>query len=220
MKIVMISDTHGQHRKLKVPDGDILIHAGDAMTGGMDPREIVDLNDWFGELPHPSKIVIAGNHDFLFEKVDTARGLFTNATYLQDEYTRVEGLKIYGSPWQPEFFNWAFNLPRGEALKRKWDLIPADTDILITHGPPWGYQDYVPRWGKHEQYQEHVGCEELLKRVQEVKPMIHVFGHIHCGAGYTQDDHTTYVNAAVVDEQYRVRHSPTVITLKKEKNRE
>lgn len=211
MKIVMISDTHGEHRKLKVPDGDILIHAGDAMTDGMNPREIVDLNAWFGELPHPNKIVIAGNHDFLFEKVDVARGLYTNATYLQDEYTYVNGLMIYGSPWQPEFFNWAFNLPRGEEIKKKWDLIPTRTDILVTHGPPHGYQDWVGR--------NRVGCEELLKRVKEVKPIIHVFGHIHSGAGYTQDEHTTYVNAAVVDERYRVRHNPTVIDLKSNKEK-
>lgn len=97
MKIAMLSDTHGQHRKLTVPDGDILIHAGDSMTDGMNPQELVDLNDWFGTLPHPHKILIAGNHDFLFEKVDIARGLITNATYLQDEYVTINGLKIYGS---------------------------------------------------------------------------------------------------------------------------
>jgi Icc-related predicted phosphoesterase len=210
MKIVMLSDTHGEHRKVEVPDGDILIHAGDSMADGMNPRELEDLNDWFGTLPHPNKILIAGNHDLLFEKVDIARGLITNATYLQDEYTHVNGLKIYGSPWQPEFFNWAFNLPRGAALKQKWDMIPDDTDILVTHGPPFGYQDHVPRGWKGP---EHVGCGELLARVKVVKPIIHVFGHIHAGAGYTQDEHTTYVNAAVVDGRYKVRYNPTVITL-------
>jgi Icc-related predicted phosphoesterase len=211
MKIVMLSDTHGEHRKVKVPDGDLLIHAGDSMTDGMNPRELEDLNDWFGTLPHPNKILIAGNHDFLFEKVDITRGLITNATYLQDEYVHVDGLKIYGSPWQPEFFNWAFNLPRGAALKQKWDMIPSNTDILVTHGPPFGYQDTVKHW----KGPEHAGCKDLLDRVKEVKPIIHVFGHIHSGAGYTQDGSTTYVNAAVVDERYRVRHNPTVITLKR-----
>lgn len=214
MKIVMISDTHGQHHKLKVPYGDLLIHAGDSMTEGMNPRELEDLNDWFGTLPHPHKILIAGNHDWLFEKLDITRGLITNATYLQDEYTHVNGLKIYGSPWQPEFFNWAFNLPRGEALRRKWSMIPSDTDILVTHGPPFGYQDLAGRIGGGR---EHTGCEDLLDRVKAIKPLIHVFGHIHAGAGYTQDGTTTYVNAAVVDEGYRIKHNPTVITLKEGK---
>ncbi len=208
LKIVMISDTHGEHRKIKIPECDLLIHAGDILQGGMEVGILEDFNKWLGEQPAKGIVCIAGNHDFIFEKVDIARGLITNATYLQDEYTHVNGLKIYGSPWQPEFFNWAFNLPRGEAIKKKWDMIPTDTDILVTHGPPLGYQDRVGN--------KHVGCEELEKRVKEIKPLIHVFGHIHCGAGYTQDEHTTYVNAAIVDEAYRVRYEPTVITLKKE----
>lgn len=218
MKVVMIADTHGQHRKLNVPDGDILIHAGDSMTSGNNYRELTDLNDWFGELPHKYKILIAGNHDFLFEKIDDCRKLITNAVYLQDEEIVIDGLKIYGSPWQPEFYNWAFNLPRGAELAEKWAKIPDDTDILVTHGPPYGYQDWVPRWGKSEgKYDGNVGCDDLLTRVKEIKPLLHVFGHIHCAAGYVETPETIFVNAAVVDEGYRVKHNPTVISLKKNK---
>lgn len=199
MKVVMTSDTHDLHRKLEVPDGDIFIHAGDILSDGMNPRTVVDFNNWLGELPHKHKFVIAGNHDFLFEKLQEARSLITNATYLQDESASVEGLKIYGSPWQPEFFNWAFNLQRGSEIKKKWDFIPEGTDILITHGPPWGYLDEIPKWGNNYRYQGHVGCEELLAKVIQIKPIVHVFGHIHNAAGYTQDKGITYVNASACD---------------------
>jgi len=84
----------------------------------------------------------------------------------------IEGVKFYGSPWQPRFFDWAFNLDRGEEIKKKWDLIPMDTDVLITHGPPYGILDLT-----HEG--EKVGCEELMKAVLRVQPKIHIFGHIH-----------------------------------------
>lgn len=219
MKVVCLSDTHGEHRKVGVPEGAILIHAGDFMTNGDNYREVEDFNDWLGTLPHLHKIVIAGNHDRLFEARPDARKLLTNATYLEDESVNVRGLTIYGSPWQPEFCNWAFNLPRGEPLAEKWKLIPDCTDILVTHGPPWGYQDYLPVRRPHGQIagmdRQHLGCEELLKRVQEVKPLLHVFGHIHYAAGYTQDAHTTYVNAAICDERYRAKQKPTVIDLKK-----
>jgi Icc-related predicted phosphoesterase len=103
---------------------------------------IKDFDDWLGTLPHKHKIVICGNHDLCFEdNPKEARKLMKNAHYLEDETIEIEGLKFYGSPWQPEFHNWAFNLNRGEEIKKKWDLIPNDTDVLITHGPPYGILD-------------------------------------------------------------------------------
>lgn len=191
MKFVLISDTHGLHDYLDVPDGDVLLHAGDCSKSGKH-EQIEDFNRFLGELPHPHKIIIAGNHDFGFEQRPAeTQALITNATYLEDEAVTINGVKIYGTPWQPEFHNWAFNLPRGAALKEKWDLIPADTDILITHGPPKNIGDRT-FMGKH------VGCDELTKRVKEIQPKIHLFGHIHENAGQWQMDDTLYINASMV----------------------
>src|SRR5271170_4080000 len=175
-----------------VPDGDILIHAGDAtMMGRMN--EIAAAGVWMRNLPHKHKIFVAGNHDWMFEKNPTlAVDLFNQgilgltdkpgSTYLQDSEVTVEGLRIYGSPWQPRFYDWAFNLDRGAAIKAKWDLIPEGLDVLITHGPPMGIHDQItPHLGSN-----HLGCEELMTAVERVKPKIHVYGHIHGGYGKTQ----------------------------------
>lgn len=217
LKVVMTSDTHEKHRQLIVPNGDIFIHSGDFSEGcdSNTVRRVIDFNNWLGELPHKHKIVVAGNHDFLFEKLPgQAEGLLTNATYLRDQAVVVEGLKIYGSPWQPEFGGWAFNLKRDSIwLKEKWDAIPDDTDILVTHGPPYGIRDWVGRPGGGV---ERVGDKLLLDRVLQVKPLIHVFGHIHAGAGYeTYKNGTVLVNAAACDERYRIKHDPTAIHLRK-----
>jgi Icc-related predicted phosphoesterase len=190
MKLVLMADTHGRHRNIDIPDGDVLIHAGDfsAWFGALD--ELHEFNDFLGQLPHPYKIVIAGNHDFSFERENAeSRAALTNAHYLQDDGIEIEGMTFYGSPWQPEFLNLAFNLPRGEPLRRKWRKIPPDTNVLITHGPPYGIGDKT--FDGH-----HVGCEDLLVRVQTIKPRLHVFGHIHEGRGQTEIDDTTFVNAA------------------------
>jgi len=217
MKIVMTSDTHEKHRQLVVPDGDIFIHSGDFSEGSdkNTVKSVQDFNAWLGELPHKHKIVVAGNHDFLFQNLPVeAESLLTNATYLRDMPVVVEGLKIYGSPWQPEFGGWAFNLPRdGDELRQIWSEIPDDTDILVTHGPPYGIRDWVGRLGGGV---ERVGDKLLLERVQQIKPLIHVFGHIHAGAGYeTAKYGTVFVNAAACNEAYKIKHDPTVIHLRK-----
>ena len=139
IRIVCISDTHGQHAKLGVPDGDVLIHAGDFMAFGDTPKEIIDFNQWLGGQPHRHKIVIAGNHDWMFERhPGAAKELLGNAIYLENSGTELAGLKIWGSPVQPEFNNWAFNVARGAAIRRYWEMIPDSTDVLVTHGPPYG----------------------------------------------------------------------------------
>ncbi|HXD88082.1 MAG TPA: metallophosphatase domain-containing protein [Urbifossiella sp.] len=189
MKVVCISDTHGSHRRLAVPPGDLLIHAGDVTVDGyLD--ELDDFNQWLGSLPHPNKVLIAGNHDFCFqEQASRARARITNAMYLEDDSAIVAGVKIYGSPWQPYFGGWAFNLRRGEPLAAVWAKIPDDADILVTHSPPEGILDRN-RWG------EPCGCRDLLNRVREVRPRLHVFGHIHEAAGLFHDGATTFVNAS------------------------
>jgi Icc-related predicted phosphoesterase len=187
--IVAVSDTHGYHDNLNVPDGDVFVHAGDlSKRGGLEEVEAFDR--WLASLPHRHKIVIAGNHDFCFENHPAeARARLKHCIYLQDEAVTVEGIKIYGSPWQPVFFDWAFNLPRGPALAAKWALIPDDTQLLVTHGPPHGSLDRT-----HDG--RLVGCEDLLKRVRQIRPRIHIFGHIHEAAGIVEEDGTIFVNAS------------------------
>ena len=214
MKIVCLSDTHNCNEQIVVPDGDILIHAGDATTVGNVPQ-IAAFNRWFANLPHQYKIFIAGNHDWLFETNNSyARQMLDDSIiYLQDSSIEVEGLKIYGSPWQPRFFDWAFNLNRGAELAEKWKLIPNDTDILITHGPPNGILDEVQR----QYWVENTGCEELRKKVEEIvkfgKLKLHVFGHIHCGYGQTEQFGVKFVNASNCDEEYNPTQLPIVIDL-------
>jgi predicted phosphohydrolase len=189
MRIICISDTHAQHHLTEVPEGDLLIHAGDVTRHGQ-LADVEAFDRWLGTLPHPQKVVICGNHDFCFqEKPAEARSRITNAIYLEDSGCEIDGLTIYGSPWQPWFGGWAFNLPRGEALAAVWAKIPKPLDILITHGPPAGILDRT-RAG------DLAGCRDLLDRVLEVKPRLHVFGHIHEAAGRLDDGDTIFVNAS------------------------
>lgn len=215
MKIVCLSDTHNCNEQITVPDGDILLHAGDATIRGTQP-EVEDFLGWFSELPHPNKIFVAGNHDWLYETNNHfARSITANFNikYLQDSFTEIEGLKIYGSPWQPRFFDWAFNLNRGAELAEKWQLIPNDIDILITHGPPNGILDEVER----KYWTENTGCEELRKRVEEISTLgklkLHLFGHIHCGYGQTEQFGVKFVNASSCDEEYKPTQPPIVVEI-------
>jgi len=203
IRLVAISDTHGLHRHLTIPDGDVLIHAGD-ITGHGQVEQVADFNDWLGTLPHRHKIVIAGNHDFCFEDqpVETA-ALLTNCIYLFDEAITLDGLYFYGSPWQPWFFDWAFNLRRGTEIRAKWELIPKETDVLITHGPPLGHGDLTS-------HGECVGCADLLESVRQKRPKLHIFGHIHEGYGMMQNEHTTFINASSCNLQYRPVQRPIV----------
>ena len=221
MKITFISDTHGKHNQLSkdLPGGDILIHAGDFMNSGYYKTEAIEFFNWFDAIDnYDTKVFIAGNHDRIMEDDPTwAQDYLTGfktIEYLQDDWMGLyfdgpngdmpeENIRIYGSPWQPEFYNWAFNLPRnGEEMKARWDAIPTDTDILVTHGPPFGYLD-IPGGQSIR-----VGCEMLRHRVDEIRPKIHVFGHIHGSAGYYFNGHTHFINASVLNEQYRYTNIP------------
>ena len=200
MRIVCVSDTHGAHRDLVVPDGDLFVHAGDITRRG-ELDTVADFDRWLGELPHRHKVVICGNHDFAFqEQPHAARGLITNAVYLEDSGVTVGGLTVYGSPWQPWFGGWAFNLERGPALAAVWAKIPDRTDILVTHGPPAGILDRTSRGIV-------AGCKDLFDRVWEVRPRLHVFGHIHESAGRSDIDGVTFVNAS----SFEGRGGPCVV---------
>lgn len=221
LKITLISDTHGKHNQLNkdLPGGDLLLHAGDFMNGGYEFQEATDFLEWFDKIDnYTDKIFIAGNHDRLFENiphwVENNLPKYPTIEYLQDEswvdyYDGHNGdypednLRIYGSPWQPEFYNWAFNLPRnGDKMKAYWDAIPDNTDILITHGPPYGHLD-IPGGQS-----VRVGCEMLRYRVDQIKPKIHVFGHIHGGYGHYYNGHTHFFNASVLNERYSYSNLP------------
>lgn len=229
VKLIFISDTHSLHEgmlynlnKLTDPDQtNILIHCGDLTNVGRE-YETKDFVRWFERLQGFNlKIFIAGNHDFSFEKkpdylselIDKEELLKSNVVYLEDESYEYlipefnKPLKFYGSPWQPEFYDWAFNLPRnGNGLNDKWNNIPSDVDVLITHGPSYGILDKTPD-------NLNVGCELLRMRVLELKPFIHSFGHIHNSRGFEMYNRTLCINAAICTEQYRPINKPIIVDI-------
>jgi len=217
MKITFISDTHNKHKEITgdLPGGDLLIHAGDISSMG-HKHEIQQFCKWFNSLDNYTvKTFIAGNHDFGFQTEPKMTKEVVNSykdiVYIQDSFLGYgvdteNYVKIYGSPWQPEFHNWAFNLPKdGWELEQAWDEIPEDTDILITHGPAFGYLDTI--MGQYD----NLGCELLTKRIKTIKPKIHVCGHIHSGYGYVFDGDTHFINASVLDEQYQYTQKPLTV---------
>lgn len=204
--IVFISDTHNRHGEITLPDGDILVHCGD-LTGRGTLNEIRTFGEWMHEQKgFAHKIVIAGNHDWEFERNPDAAlsellgigKVKHDIIYLRDSEVAVEvrgrTLRIYGSPWQPYFQDWAFNL-LPDQLKEVWSKIPDGLDVLITHGPPLGVLDRI-RGG------EHVGCEYLLDEVLRAKPKIHAYGHIHESYGIRREVETVFVNASTCTLNY------------------
>lgn len=220
MKLTIISDTHNKHNLVHydLPGGDLLIHAGDISSMGYE-HEILNFCTWYDKIiTYDHKVFIAGNHDWGFlnnaGKINGLLTQFKTIDYLQDDKKTLyydgpngditeDNITIWGSPWQPEFYNWSFNLPRnGEELKEKWNQIPS-VDILVTHGPAWGFLDDVE--GRRGQ---HLGCELLAQRIKLIKPKIHICGHIHSGHGHYFDGVTHYFNASVLDERYLYANKP------------
>ncbi|MEM9490009.1 MAG: metallophosphatase domain-containing protein [Myxococcota bacterium] len=189
MRIVAVADTHGFEANLSpVPDGDLFIHAGDLLRMGR-LSELEPVAAWIRALPHRHKVVVAGNHDWCFiDDPRSARALLgPTVIYLEDSAAEIAGLRLWGSPWQPEYHSWAFNLPRGTALAEKWAMIPADTDVLITHGPARGLGDRV-------YLDQHEGCGDLRAALERVQPMLHLCGHIHEDGGLWQLGPSCVVN--------------------------
>ena len=233
IRISVISDTHTRHGlipKEDLPGGDILICAGDIMNSGYNKNDIHDFCTWFQSLKqYEDKVFIAGNHDRLFEnepyEVEGYLKDYPLIDYLQDSQLTLYGdgpngdypegnIRIYGSPWQPEFYSWAFNLPKNSLqLAAKWEAIPDNTDILITHGPAYDTLDTVVG-----RFWDNLGCNLLAERIAVVKPKIHVCGHIHSGYGYEFKDGTHFFNAAVLDEQYEYTQKPMTFDWDKETN--
>jgi len=181
MKIFAISDTHGKHEQVQIPEGtDMLIHAGDfsnIKSASFNYNEVNLFLMWLQQQPVKYKVIIAGNHDtsiesrFITKKDFKDKGII----YLEHELIEIEGIKIFGSPYTPEFHNWAFNRKR-EKLGKIWDSIPDDIDVLITHGPPKGILDSAQRDNNNH---EHAGCSALLKKVLKIQPKYMISGHIH-----------------------------------------
>ncbi len=209
MKFVAISDTHGDHHHLTLPPGDVIIHAGDISANGK-LEQVEDFIHWFDALDYPHKILIAGNHDWY---LDTHAALFakllstTSITYLNDSGVKIDGVSLWGSPITPVFFDWAFQREHGEAIASHWRLIPENTQILITHGPPHGIMDLVP---ENDGSLSNAGCKQLLKRVQAISPVVHLFGHIHEGFGEYRAGGTRFLNVCSMNSSYRLQN-PAVV---------
>lgn len=212
-KIVAISDSHGKHREIVIPECDILIHAGDFTyfsKGG--ESEIKDFLSWFNNQPAKHKIFIAGNHEVFWEskKHEILKLIPPGVHYLNDESIIIDNIKIWGSPITPYFYGWAYNRNRGEEIKKHWDLIPNDVDILVTHGPAFGILD--------NSIDGSVGCEELLKKIESSPPSIHIFGHIHLG-GKTiriiKNKEVKFYNSALVNGKYEIKRKPHIFEFQK-----
>jgi predicted phosphohydrolase len=191
LRIVLLGDTHQLHREVEVPDGDILIHAVDFTIFSKSMNAITDFNTWLGELPHRHKILIFGNHEFFAEADPSKRSMLTSAVVLINEGTEIEGVRIWGSPVTPLYGD-AFGLSSAEDRRQLYAQIPEDTDILVTHGPPFGILDSAPHSDVHS------GCRKLLDAVMRVQPKLHVFGHVHGAHGIFHTSQTTFVNAALL----------------------
>ncbi|KAJ8902316.1 hypothetical protein NDN08_006723 [Rhodosorus marinus] len=191
MRLVCISDTHDYHQEIEIPDGDVLIHAGDFTEGG-SASDIRRFNEWLGTLPHRNKIVIGGNMDFALGIMSKAEAddTLSNAIYLQDSQVEIDGYVFYGSPFTPKFVG-VFQLYNATDTQEMISKIPDRVDVLITHGPPYGILDSPSSGG-------HVGCQALERKVMEIDPKIHVFGHIHNSYGSMRqgDKGTLFANVA------------------------
>ena len=201
MNICAASDLHGTLPD--IPACDLLLLGGDLCPvsnhGIAFQAEWLDttFRRWLAAIPARMIVGVAGNHDFVFERYPELVPRDLRWTYLQDSGLTWEGLRLWGTPWQPWFFDWAFNLYEPE-LVGKWALIPPDTDILVLHGPPRTYGDGVPRAGG----MDHTGSPSLLRRIEEIAPRLAIFGHIHEGRGEWRIGRTTLANVTILDEKY------------------
>jgi hypothetical protein len=206
MHIRAVSDLHGQLPA--IPPCDLLLLGGDLCP--VSNHEIgfqaewldTTFRRWLESVPARHIVGVAGNHDFIFEKLPETVPTDLPWTYLQDRGCEIEGFRLWGTPWQPWFFDWAFNLYENE-LKQKWALIPEGTDILVLHGPPFGFGDAVPRGGGMI---EHTGSHSLLERIRTIRPRLAIFGHIHEGRGEYRNGDTVLANVSLLDVNYRAVH--------------
>jgi len=218
MRLVCISDTHSLHDRMPpIPQGDLLIHAGDCTGSGLLPQ-IHEFARWMGAQSHPHKILVAGNHDFCFDK--KLRGSNMSAwarefceqngiTYLRGESVSIQGINFFGFPWQPIFRHMAFNA-RAAELRGRLRIVPDDTHVLVSHGPAYGVLDFIPNEDRH------VGCQALAKRIEQLPNLVaHICGHIHEGHGFFErkTDGIKFVNASICTDRYKPTNKPIIIDL-------
>jgi predicted phosphodiesterase len=209
MRIICLSDTHNQHDQIAVPDGDFLIHAGDATLNGTTD-ETTSFMNWLSAQPHATKIFVPGNHDEPFaqrKELAILRKMFPKVRILIDQELRLRGMRIYGAPWLPAVFSdpthWLG--VRSPQLQKKWEAIPDDTALLVTHGPPCGILD------KNEGGQ-YIGDPVLAYRLSQLADLrLHVFGHVHASIGTMEKNGRLSLNAAICDSKYRPTRKPAVI---------
>lgn len=205
MKIICISDTHNKHKELTIPFGDVIIHAGDITESGTR-KETLDFLKWFAALPHPHKILIAGNHDFFLEKHQKNPSVIIpeNIHFLNDNGVRINNVNFWGSPVTPGNGSWAFNKNGKSELLMHWNLIPENIDFLITHSPPYGLLDELDN-------KQHIGCKELYKRIKDLKIPNHIFGHVHNDYGIVRTRNTVFINSASLDGKHRPINTPLIV---------
>lgn len=226
LKICCISDTHGHHKKVTIPECDVLIHAGDYTNRG-SKEDVESFLKWFSAQDNALfKVFINGNHDLNGDSkfdIETGADIWwetmlrdygvnqpdSTMFHLLNTGVSICGLNIWGSPYTPDFYpeHWAYNAPRGEKIRRIWDLIPYGQDIIVTHGPPAGIGDYIP------DQDVSVGCEDLKARITDLKPKIHTFGHTHDGYCIGEQYGITYINASICNEAYRPVNKPILTTI-------
>jgi predicted phosphodiesterase len=220
MKIWFISDTHCQHHSLTVPeDADLVIHCGDESNHSVpwrNEQEARDFFRWFVGLSIPKKIFVPGNHSIAVEKGLVVPSDYPSISFLIHDEIKHQGLRIFGSPYTPEFFDWAYMKPRDE-LKPIWESIPSSIDILITHGPPKGVLDVTRDMDTRQPI--HVGSRSLRLEVENrIKPRAHAFGHIHDEGdirnyGQLNRSGVLYLNASCCDLGGDLKNHGTLIEL-------
>ncbi|MFK7852578.1 MAG: metallophosphatase domain-containing protein [Granulosicoccus sp.] len=212
MRLVCISDTHGDHEQLELPPGDVLIHAGDLTAHGKR-EETQAVMRWLGAQKFAHKLCVAGNHDDFMEDDPESTANYASESgvvLLSDSGISIDGVSFWGSPITPRFLDWSFMRDPGAPIEAHWDLIPDSTDVLITHGPPYGILDEVIR---KDGGLEHAGCPSLLKTVRSIAPSFHLFGHIHEGRGRFGENNVSFCNISTMNEHYQITHPPVVIDI-------
>lgn len=222
-KLALIGCTHGYHEQVAVPECDILIHTGDCMADGRYTGELEEFLGWFERQPAKHKVLIAGNHDRIFEREPKlVRSILDDheITYLEDSDAVIMGLTFWGSPISKRFLNWAFNRDPGEEILQHWRKIPNETDVLVTHGPPFGFLDKSNNWNEAtgKKFTDNLGDRDLRDEMYRVLPRLHVFSHIHGSGGETSYIHDNgykviLVNTSMVDEGYVPNRKPIVVEL-------
>lgn len=216
MKLVCVSDTHGFHREVVVPPGDVLVHAGD-ITGKGEIDVALDCAAWMAEQPHKHKIVVPGNHDFCFDISQTkydarARDAFEalGVHFLIDTARTLDGIKFYGSPWVPNLNTWAF-WDRG---RDRFESAPCDIDVLVTHGPPAGVRDIAGAPGSTLRY-THCGSQHMVRYINRCpKLKLHIFGHVHESYGRSSPTNPIiFVNACICTGAYEPTNAPIVVEI-------